>query len=134
MANSGLIIRRNERYEVSIPIRARVSYAHAEAVKLHKGRTDEKGWIGVHLIDFSIAGVGIVSETFFPRGATLEIDIPSMVDGEQSLFTGEVRVMRVQMTDRRPAYLIGCAFKSESEETREKVNAIMDILSGAEDA
>ncbi len=132
MAASGLIIRRNERHEISLPAQVRVSFSHTELVKLSKGTAGEKGWVNVHLIDFSENGIGIVTEVFFPRGSVLEVRVPDLGDpeGAGELLRCEMRVMRVQMTDRRPAYLIGGAFVDPGNETRGQIEALLDRLDG----
>lgn len=144
MGTSGLIIRRNERHEVSLPARVRVAFSHTELVKLSKGTANEKGWLDVHLIDFSENGLGIVTEVFFPRGCVLEAQIPVVrgavlegdlggseeSEGGVAMLNCEMRVMRVQMMDRRPAYLIGGSFVDPSNETKAKINELLDRLSG----
>lgn len=134
MSNSGLIIRRNERHEVSLPAKARVAFTHAEVIKLNKGAGGKDGWVDVQLIDFSRAGIGIISSTFFPRGAIIEIVVsdPESEDLE-ALIRCEMRVMRVQMTDRRPAYLIGGAFSNTDETVDTQITALMDRLNGEGD-
>lgn len=134
MSKSGLIIRRNERHEVSLPARARVSFSHADVIKLGKGGGGKDGWVEVHLIDFSRAGVGIISSTFFPRGALIEIEVPDLEsDTRGVLIRCEMRVMRVQMTDRRPAYLIGGAFTELDEDVETQISSLMDRLNGEGD-
>ncbi len=137
MSKGGLIIRKNERYEISLPARARVAFSHAELVKFSKGASSKDGWVDVHLIDFSTAGIGIVSTTFFPRGTLIEIEVPEA--GEEStdvMIRCEMRVMRVQMTDRRPAYLIGGAFTEMTERLEEQITKMLTRLdgTGGEDA
>jgi hypothetical protein len=134
MGTSGLIIRRNERHEISLPAKVRVAFSHTELVKLSKGTAGEKGWIEVHLIDFSENGLGIVTEVFFPRGSVLEVCVSAPEDGEGSevLLNCEIRVMRVQMTDRRPAYLIGGAFAELKSETKGQIERLMGRLGGYE--
>lgn len=44
----------------------------------------------------------------------------------------EMRVMRVQMTDRRPAYLIGGAFGTIDEELKEHIESLMARFDGEE--
>jgi len=131
MSKSGLIIRSNERHEVSLPARARVAFSHTEIVKLSNGAGAKDGWVEVHLIDFSRAGIGIVSTTFFPRGSILEIEAhdPESQD-QEALINCQMRVMRVQMTDRRPAYLIGGAFSETDDKVDSQISALMDRLNG----
>jgi len=134
MSNGGLIIRRNERHEVSLPSRARVSFSHADVVKLSKGAGGKDGWVDVHLIDFSRAGIGIVSNTFFPRGSLIEVEVPDLdSDTGGYLIKCEMRAMRVQMTDRRPAYLIGGAFTKLSDEVNAQIDDLMLRLNGEGD-
>lgn len=134
MSNSGLIIRRNERHEVSLPARARVSFSHADVVKLSKGAGGKDGWVDVHLIDFSRAGIGIVSSIFFPRGVLIEVEVPDLESDQGGvLIRCEMRAMRVQMTDRRPAYLIGGAFTDLSDEVSEQIDGLMTRLGGEGD-
>jgi len=131
MGTSGLIIRENERHEVSLPILVRVAHAHRDAVRYARGVTDEHGWLAAHLIDFSIAGVGFVSEVFLPRGTTYEIRIPDPDAGSGGpLFEGVVRIMRIQMMDRRPAYLIGSAFADQGEDLEGRVGRIIERFTG----
>lgn len=132
MASNGLVIRSNERHEVSIPARARVSVAHADVVKLSKAAGEKDGWVDVHMIDFSNAGVGLISQTFFPRGSLVEIEVsnPEPDQQETVLIRCEMRVMRVQMTDRRPAYLVGGAFTEFDDESEEQLAKLLDRLSG----
>jgi len=141
MATSGLIIRQNERHEISLPARVRVAYAHRDAVRFARGVTDDNGWMDVHLIDFSAAGAGFVTQVFLPRGVTFEIRIPDPhpdpdpgpgAGVDEPMFEGVVRVMRVQMMDRRPAYLIGSAFADHDDETIARVERLIARLSGGD--
>jgi hypothetical protein len=132
MSKSGLIIRTNERHEISLPAKARVAFSHADIVKLSKGVSGQDGWVDVHLIDFSAAGIGFVSTTFFPRGSVIELVVPEFGDTEsEDLISCEMRVMRVQMTDRRPAYLIGGAFVGMNEKLEEQIERLMLRFDGS---
>lgn len=131
MSSSGLIIRGNERHEISLPVRVRVGGPYAEAVKFRRGMTQDGGWIEAHLIDFSAAGAGLMGTAFFPKGTRLEFEIPNPDESaDEPLFRGEVKVMRVQMTDRRPAYLIGTSFGEADEDTIARVDEILALLGG----
>jgi len=131
MASSGLIIRQNERYEVSLPARVRVAHAHLDAVRFSRGVADPEGWLEAHLLDFSVAGAGFVTDIFLPKGAVFELEIPDPSDPDaEPLFHGTVRIMRIQMTDRRPAYLIGSALTQQDAETEAQIERLMTRLSG----
>ena len=137
MSSNGLIIRGNERHEISLPVRIRVAKAHTEAIKFRRGMTQEGGWIETHLIDFSAAGAGLMSTAFFPKGTQLDFEIPHPnQEIDETLFSGQVRVMRVQMTDRRPAYLLGTSFAESDPEAADRVSRVLAMLNGegADDA
>jgi len=132
MSKSGLIIRKNERHEVSLPARARVAFSHAEVVKLANGVANSDGWVDVHLIDFSNNGIGLITTNFFPRGSLIQVEVPDL--GEESgtvMISCQMRVMRVQMTDRRPAYLIGGAYTEIDDDLESQIEDLMLRLQGA---
>ncbi len=132
MPNSGLIVRRSIRHEVVLPARVRVAPEHAMTVRFAKGVTDSDGWIGCSLIDFAASGVGIITEVLLPRGAAIELELPDGGAPDTPAFRARCRVMRVQMTDRRPAYLVGLAFTDQSEATMKSIETLLDRLEGSE--
>lgn len=133
MTGSGLMMRRSERHDIALPAKVRVAPEHGEAVVYAKGVADEKGWLPVELVDFSTGGFGFASGYFFPRGVKLEIRVQSPVPGDDRvLLSCMIRIMRVQMTDRRPAYLCGAAFADATDEVREQAEALIDELGGGE--
>ncbi len=132
MSKSGLVIRKNERHEVSLPARARVAYSHAELIKFANGVANPDGWIDVHLIDFSSNGIGLITTNFFPRGSLIEVEVPDIGEESESVMINcQMRVMRVQMTDRRPAYLIGGAYTEIDDELESQIENLMLRLQGA---
>lgn len=132
MSKSGLIIRKNERHEVSLPARVRVAFSHAELVKFANGIADSDGWIDVHLIDFSNNGIGLITTNFFPRGSLIDVEVPDIgYQSESMMISCQMRVMRVQMTDRRPAYLIGGAYTEIDDELESQIKELMLRLQGA---
>jgi c-di-GMP-binding flagellar brake protein YcgR len=133
MTGSGLMMRRSERHDIALPAKVRVSPEHGEAVVYAKGVADERGWLPVELVDFSTGGFGFASGYFFPRGVKLEIRVESPVQGDdRELLSCQIRIMRVQMTDRRPAYLCGASFADANEEVREQAEALLAELNGGD--
>lgn len=131
MAQSGLIIRRSVRHEIVLPAKVRVAPDHADAVRFAKGVTDSDGWIAVDLVDFASGGAGFISGVYLPRGVVLELRIPaSDPAGAPPLVSTRTRVVRVQMTDRRPAYLIGVAYLNPDDASIEQINAMLARLEG----
>jgi len=134
MSNSGLIVRRSERFEISIPGKVRVAMAHVDQVQFAKGVGDENRWISIDIVDFGEGGIGFISDVFFARGLSLEVEIPEIGNPDgAALIQCEMCVKRVQMTDRRPAYLVGCAFSELSEESKKTVEEMIDQLLGMND-
>ena len=133
MTVSGLMMRRSEWHDIALPAKVRVAQEHREAVVYAKGITDENGWLQVELVDFSMGGFGFATPYFFPRGVNLEIRISSPVVGDDRvLLDCVIRVMRVQMTDRRPAYMCGASFSEMNDELEARVQALLDVLDGGE--
>ncbi len=131
MPHSGLIVRRTERFEISLPARVRVAAKHQDIVQFSKGVADVDRWIRVDVIDFAQGGVGFVTDMFFPRSLVLEIEISDMLDPDgAAMISCEMAVKRVQMTDRRPAYLVGCAFTELDEKTRSDIDTLLERLLG----
>ena len=131
MSNSGLIVRRSERFEISIPAKVRVAMAHIDQVQFIKGVGDDHRWINIDIVDFGEGGVGFVSEVFFARGLALEVQIPELGNPGGDIWVDcEMSVKRIQMTDRRPAYLVGCAFGDLSDENKESISMMIERLLG----
>lgn len=130
MTDSGLIVRRSVRYEISMPGRLRVASHHADALGFAKGVCGENRWIDVSIIDFAAGGLGFILEVFLPRNVDLELEIPSFLPGDEgTLLSCTVRVQRVQMTDRRPAYKVGAAFVDTNDRVTNEIEAMLDRLS-----
>jgi len=130
MSNSGLIVRRTERFEISLPARVRVAMNHIEAVQFAKGVVDSDRWVNIDVVDFAEGGLGFVTEVFFARGLELEVEIPNIGNPDDVLIRCEMQVKRVQMTDRRPAYLIGCAFVGIDDEKKASIDALIERVLG----
>ena len=131
MPHSGLIVRRTERFEISLPARVRVAAKHQEIVQFAKGVADADRWISVDVVDFAQGGIGFVSDIFFARALELEIEISNPADpGLDVWVCCEMSIKRVQMTDRRPAYLMGGAFIGLDEGQQTAIDTMVDRLLG----
>ena len=132
MAQSGLIIRRSVRHEIVLPAQFRVAPEHAEAVRYAKGVADTDGWIGVDLVDFASGGAGFISTVFVPRGVVLELRIPDpQIPDAEPLIVTRTRTVRVQMTDRRPAYLVGVAYVDPDERAVAQIESMLTRIEGS---
>lgn len=100
-----------------------------------KGVCGADRWIDVDLIDFAAGGLGFITHVYFPRNVDLELEIPDFQQANSPvLLNGLMRVQRVQMTDRRPAYQIGCSFINLDDTTNQQIDALIERLSGMSDA
>jgi hypothetical protein len=134
VAQSGLIIRRSVRHEIVLPARFRAAPEHAESIRYAKGVADADGWINVDLVDFASGGAGFISTVYVPRGGIVELCLPGPTPGDRPrLVVPRSRVVRVQMTDRRPAYLVGVAYLDLDDATSESVNAMLSLIEGDSD-
>ncbi|MBL4697207.1 MAG: PilZ domain-containing protein [Phycisphaerales bacterium] len=134
MPSSGLIVRRTERFEISLPARVRVASGCMDIVQFAKGIANDERWIEVDVVDFAQGGIGFVSDIFFARSLDLEIEVPNFQDPDAELIIQcEMQVKRVQMTDRRPAYLIGCAFIGLDDDKKSSIENMIDRLRGMAD-
>lgn len=133
-SHSGLIFRKSARFDLSLPSRIRVSEAHGRMVSLTASAGVKQGWLPVDVVDFSAGGLGLLSGVFVPRRCVLDVEIFTVEnDRRQLVLSGVVRVQRVVMTDRRPAYLIGAAFESPSEEQVEQIERLLELLGGVDE-
>jgi hypothetical protein len=113
-----------------MPARIRVAAHHADALGFAKGVCGENRWMDISIIDFAAGGLGFIIEVFLPRNVDLELEIPSFLPGEQGLMLScTLKVQRVQMTDRRPAYKIGAAFINVDDSVNRDIEAMLDRLS-----
>jgi len=123
------VIRRSDRHEIVLPARFRVSEGHAEEVRVSSRAPQRDGWIECDLIDVAQGGVGLIAPLFMPRGCRLRFEI--MGHGEASsevLLESYGRVRRVQMIDRRPAYMLGLLFEDQTVEQRVMLSKLLERI------
>lgn len=130
MSNIGLIVRRSARFEISLPARMRVASYHADALGFAKGVCGEGRWVDINVIDFAAGGLGFMADVYLPRQVDLEIEIPGTEDPETgAILSCQIRVQRVQMTDRRQGYKIGGAFINVEPEVERQIENLLKRLS-----
>ena len=128
------IVRRSVRYDVSIRAAISVLPEHAGLVRFAGGSGARDGWVDVDLVDFSSSGVGLMSAVFIPRRTLLMARLYGPGGSTQVIVEAPLRVQRVCMTDRRPAYLIGTSFTDPPPESVDQINRLLALLAGPEDA
>lgn len=120
--DSGLIVRRHERRDLVLPVSLSVAPEHQPMVRFAAGICERDGWIRGTLTDLSPGGLGMMTHVFLPRMSILRVRVRELSDDESSpVLDVKVRVQRVVMTDRRPAYLVGTSFVDVTEQQREVI-------------
>ncbi len=130
MQDQQSMARQGVRYDVSIRGSVSVAPAHALTMKFGAGAGAQHGWVDLDIIDFSSTGIGMISAVFIPRRALIMVRALSYGPDPRQILEVPVRVQRVCMTDRRPAYLLGTCFADPSPEQAEQIAALLRVLEG----
>jgi hypothetical protein len=125
MPSAAAIIRKVERFDVAIPAHLGPVAAHSGVVRLAPPAGAKDGLIECNCVDISLAGAGFFTTVFLPRLTRIRIKLFSVGDAPQLLLTCEATVRRCIMTDRRPAYHLGCAFADLTEEQQRQLDVIL---------
>ena len=126
-----LMVRRHERHELVLPAILSVAPEHKSLVRFNPSICERDGWVPATLTDISPGGLGLITHVFIPRMSLVRVRI-MRGEGERQVLDVKVRLQRVCMTDRRPAYLLGTAFFELSDEQRSVVQAITAELDGVQ--
>lgn len=127
-----LIVRRHERFELVLPALLSVAPEHQSLVRFNPAICERDGWIPATLVDISPGGLGLMTRVFLPRMSIARVRVMRGQD-ERQVLDVKVRLQRLTMTDRRPAYLLGTSFVDLTEEQRAMVQAITaELVSEAE--
>lgn len=89
------------------------------------------GWLEVDVVDLSHGGMGLISLVFLPRRTLLTVRVFSPQGDGAEILQCPVRIQRVCMTDRRPAYLLGTSFEQMSPERRSKLDELLESIGGS---
>jgi hypothetical protein len=127
-----VIVRNAFRHDICL--RAQISViAEADgAIRLAAPSGAKDGWVDADVIDIGSGGVGLISMVFLPRRALLNLRVFAPGEGTSVVFVAPCRVQRVTMTDRRPAYLIGCSFEGLTQENQKQLDALLAGLAGSD--
>jgi hypothetical protein len=122
------MVRQSVRYDVSIRGSIAVDSEHAVHLRFGAAAGAKEGWVDLDIIDFSSNGIGMISSVFVPRKTVLLVRAYSYGPDSQLILEVPVRVQRVCMTDRRPAYLIGTSFADPGPEATRQINDLLNLL------
>ncbi len=109
-----------------------VSSLHMPVVRLAPAAGAKDGWIEADAVDFSLGGVGLITQIFLPRHAVLRVRLLAPGEEQKVLFEGDAVVRRVIMTDRRPAYHVGTSFHTLDAESQKQISFLNALLSEGE--
>lgn len=115
-----------------MPALLSVAPEHQSLVRFNPAICERDGWIPATLADISPGGLGLMTKVFLPRMSIARVRVMRGQD-ERQVLDVKVRLQRVTMTDRRPAYLLGTSFVDLTEEQRSIVQAITaELITEAE--
>lgn len=106
-----------------LPAILSVAPEHQAMVRFNPSICERDGWIRATLTDISPGGLGLITGVFIPRMSLMRVRIMRGQD-ERQVLDVKVRLQRICMTDRRPAYLLGTAFVELSDEQKSVIQSI----------
>jgi hypothetical protein len=130
MDQQQVIVRRSVRYDVSMRASVAISGEHSGLTRFSAASGAREGWIDLDVIDFSASGMGMISQVFIPRKTMLTVRIYGHGPNAPVILTVPVRVQRVCMTDRRPAYLLGTSVENPPPKSVEEIQKLIALLEG----
>lgn len=122
-----LAVRGHERYQCSLPAVLAVGAEHAKLIRLDKSAPGAGGPASVSIVDLSMGGVGIKSPLFFPLTTRLVLHLTPPSGDVTHAIPLNLRVQRVMMLDRSPAYYLGTAFEGL---TPQHAAVVSEVLAG----
>jgi len=127
--NTAVSVRRSSRHDVSLRAQLCIIGTHANLVRLAAPAGARQGWLDVDVVDVSAGGLGFITNVFLPRECRIRLQV--FLD-DSAVPTAEVplRIQRVNMTDRRPAYLLGASLADASDIERENWKTVITRISG----
>lgn len=125
MPSAAAIIRKVERFDVAIPTHLGPFAAHGAIVRLAPAAGSKDGFVECSCIDISVGGAGFFTTVFLPRLTRVHVKLYSVGDTPQVILACDAVVRRCVMTDRRPAYHLGCAFVDLTEEQQRHLDVIL---------
>lgn len=131
--DDGVNIRKHQRHDLVLPARVSVAPEHQSSVRFSQAVCVQDGWVPATLTDFSPGGLGFMVEVYLPRKSLIRVRVARHDDQEnQSVIDVKVRVQRIQMTDRRPAFLVGTVYADLTAQQMANIEALADLMDQSE--
>jgi hypothetical protein len=118
---SDLSVRQHERHACDVPVRIFASGATADIVRLT--RVGAEG-AAVRIVDYSKGGIGLRSPFYFPLTGTLRLRLMTAT----ATIEVDLRVQRVSMVDRTPAYYVGTSFDASHPSQQDAAASLLAAL------
>jgi hypothetical protein len=84
-------------------------------------------WHGT-VVDVSDGGLGLICELYVPVWSHIHVHIGWPNDPDRTLFAADCLARRVQMIDRRPAYLVGLQYDELSDDQHAALEQFMTLI------
>lgn len=121
--SDALIVRKHSRLDVSLRCKVAIDDEHKALVRFTSA--GHGGWIDADVVDLSGGGLAFMAGVFIPKRCRVNVRIMAAEEALAPLVEVSIRVQRVQMTDRRPAYLIGGAFDRATPEQLAQIERLI---------
>ena len=118
---SDLSVRQHERHACDVPVRIFASGSSAEVVRLT--RVGAEG-AAARIVDYSKGGIGLRSPVYFPLTCNIRLRLMTPAASVDV----DLRVQRVTMVDRTPAYYVGTSFDSATPAQQDAVARLLAAL------
>lgn len=125
-----VIVRNAVRHDLCLRGQVRILPEGEGGVRLASPAGAREGYLDVDVVDIATGGLGFISLAFLPRKCLLEVRVYGPGDAAGIVLTARSRIQRVCMTDRRPAYLMGCSFDNLTPESKAQLESLLNALSG----
>jgi len=126
-----LRFRSASRHDVALDASLTLRAPDTERIRYSRTAISPDGsWPGT-LVDVSGGGLGIICELYVPVWAHVHVHIGWPGRDEGTLFEADCLSRRVQMIDRRPAYLLGLQYDEMNEDQRDALERFMTLVDEA---
>ncbi len=125
-----VIVRTAVRHDLCLPGIVLPLSEGAGGVKFAPLAGTKDGAFEVDVVDLGTGGVGFISMLFLPRRSLVNLRVRGPGESAAFILDIQVRLHRVHMTDRRPAYLMGGSFEALTAESKLQLDNLLASLAG----
>lgn len=123
-----LRFRSASRHDVALDAKLSLQPPDAERIRFSRSAVAPDGsWHGT-VVDVSDGGLGLICEVYVPVWSRVRVRIPWPNEPGRVLFEADGLTRRVQMIDRRPAYLLGLQYDELVGDQLACLQRFMDLI------